>query len=93
MKYLFLFSMLMLSTISLARELQLKSEFAALEQCRVVDQSGTSDRPYCADHRPIRCYADVTFGDGRTHRVMGSSCWATYYDCHWYGAGAVDPCP
>ncbi len=61
-------------------------------QCRTTNQDGTSDRPYCPDARPIRCYADVDFGDGVSRTVFSSTCEAEYYDCFSGGKGAFDPC-
>jgi hypothetical protein len=60
--------------------------------CKVTNQSGTQDTSFCTGEERIRCYADVE-QDGQEFRVYGSSCWETYQDCFWSGAGAFDPCP
>ena len=59
--------------------------------CTVNDQDGTLDSWACRDSDgKIRCYADVN-ANGSSFRVYGG-CFASYSDCWWNGAGAVNPC-
>lgn len=64
-----------------------------LVNCKIKDQSGTSDLFGCRGQSGnIRCYADVTFENGQSQRFWGSQCERSFSDCWWNGQGRVQPC-
>jgi len=68
---------------------------AEVDYCNVVDLDGDISVDHCASssNGSIRCYADVQFSpNGPEHRVWGQGCYASFGDCWWSGAGAVNPC-